>query len=453
MKRVASTLLLLACLVDANAATIVVTTTGSSDAGCTLEDAIVAANQNLAVGACAAGQAPPVVDRIAFAIPPFDGSVKTISSDDLPAITGAVLIDGLTQPGSSCSGGFPTLRVAVTGPADAFGLQVGGADVTVRGVAIYGFMDQIFAFSAGSGAQRLVLQCNVIGMFPDGTTAGANGSSASSRGVVLSNTGGNLIGTDGDGVNDAAEGNWIAGNARQITISSVIDPISGNRVSGNRIGTNAAGTGAPIGSIQHYGIWLKEGVGRATIGGDGVGASDALEANVVAYQVATTSGDGGGIVVSDSSTGVTIRGNSIFANTTLDIDLAEFNDEGHIEPNDPLDADTGPNEFQNRPTIGSVTRVGASVRIVGALDSAASADYEIELFGNARCNASGYGPGERPIASTAVHTDASGHADFDITALDPAAASVTALATDIAGNTSEFSECASVVLLRDGFEG
>ena len=59
MKRVASTLLLLACLVDANAATIVVTTTGSSDAGCTLEDAIVAANQNLAVGACAAGQAAP----------------------------------------------------------------------------------------------------------------------------------------------------------------------------------------------------------------------------------------------------------------------------------------------------------------------------------------------------------------------------------------------------------
>lgn len=222
MKRFAPMLLALGCCAEATAATIVVNTVGPWESGCTLDAAIFAANENIAVGACAAGEAAPVVDTIAFAIPPFDGSVKTISSQQLPSITGAVLIDGLTQPGASCGGGFPALRIAITGPADAFGISVSGPDVTIRGVAIYGFVDQVFASFAEPGAQRMVLQCNVIGMLPDGTTAGANGSSAFSRGVVLSITSGNLIGTDGDGVNDAAEGNWIAGSARQVEMFSVI---------------------------------------------------------------------------------------------------------------------------------------------------------------------------------------------------------------------------------------
>lgn len=69
------------------AVTYTVTTTADSGVG-SLRDAIDTVNLGLA-------------DRIEFAIPPFDGTVKTIAPlTDLPAIFNPVFIDGYSQPGS-----------------------------------------------------------------------------------------------------------------------------------------------------------------------------------------------------------------------------------------------------------------------------------------------------------------------------------------------------------------
>src|SRR5689334_10264864 len=62
--------------------------------GCTLREALIAANAS--AGA----------DVVAFAIPPFDGTVKHIApTTALPALTDAagVTIDGYTQPGSTAN--------------------------------------------------------------------------------------------------------------------------------------------------------------------------------------------------------------------------------------------------------------------------------------------------------------------------------------------------------------
>src|SRR6266540_2467096 len=86
--------------VEASASTITVNSTAettANDGACTLREAIIAANTNTASGAaageCAAGQAFPTVDTIAFNI--SGSGVHTINAaSTLPPITEAVLIDG-----------------------------------------------------------------------------------------------------------------------------------------------------------------------------------------------------------------------------------------------------------------------------------------------------------------------------------------------------------------------
>src|SRR3954447_3885995 len=86
--------LLLAPAKPALAATITVTSAGDpnpivSGDGCTLREAIQAANTNLPVNECLAGDNLPIVDRIEFAITPLDGMLKTIivAPSGLPSIT------------------------------------------------------------------------------------------------------------------------------------------------------------------------------------------------------------------------------------------------------------------------------------------------------------------------------------------------------------------------------
>ena len=108
------------------------------------------------------------------------------------------------------------------------------------------------------------IQGNFVGTNAAGTAALAN----SFHGLQIQGGTGNFIGTDGDGVDDALEGNLISGNT--IVGVFLIDAV-GNRVSGNRIGTNAAATAAlPNGS---RGVLLG-GSSNNIIGSDGNGTSD-----------------------------------------------------------------------------------------------------------------------------------------------------------------------------------
>jgi hypothetical protein len=139
-----------------------------------------------------------------------------------------------------------------------------------------------------------------------------------------------------------------------------------------------------------------------------------------------------------STTRNTIQGNSIYGNSGLGIDLSGDG----VTPNDACDADTGPNNLQNYPVITSVTN-GASTRVQGTLNSAASLTYRLEFFANANCDASGHGEGKTFLGYFDVTADNTCNASFDVTfsVATISSQAITATATDQSGNTSEFSSC------------
>ncbi len=112
-----------------------------------------------------------------------------------------------------------------------------------------------------------------------------------------------------------------------------------------------------------------------------------------------------------------------------------------MTPNDPGDVDASPNHFQNFPVLTSALVNGGSLTVQGTLNSAANTTYRVELFGQGECDPTGHGEGETLLAAFDVTTDGSGNASFS-RAVVPAPV-ITATATDPAGNTSEFSACAT----------
>ena len=69
-------------------------------------------------------------------------------------------------------------------------------------------------------------------------------------------------------------------------------------------------------------------------------------------------------------------------------------------PNDPLDADTGPNNLQNYPVLTGATQT----TVAGTLNSTPNTTFTLEFFSNTECDPSGYGEGE-----TFQADDDSGH--------------------------------------------
>src|SRR5262245_51231687 len=161
--------------------TLTVINTNDSGAG-SLRQAILDAN-------AAAG-----ADTIAFNI--GGGGVQTISPlSQLPTITGAVTIDGWTQPGFA---GSPIIELSgASAGASASGLIITAGNSTVRGLVINRFSIAGIGFFTNGGN---VVEGNYIGTNVAGTAALGNGV----QGMFVA-TSNNWIGTNGDGVNDAAE--------------------------------------------------------------------------------------------------------------------------------------------------------------------------------------------------------------------------------------------------------
>ena len=158
--------------------------------------------------------------------------------------------------------------------------------------------------------------------------------------------------------------------------------------------------------------------------------------------------------------GVTILGNSIFANGSgLGIDLSVATETANLSyapliaigtpdgvtANDAADADTGPNDLQNFPVLSEESVWNPSQVVAkGTLHSAPMREYRIEFFANSSVDSSGHGEGEQFIGSTVVTTDATGFAEFTqptgVTDLvgDGRTSFLTSTATGPSG-TSEFS--------------
>ncbi len=196
------------------------------------------------------------------------------------------------------------------------------------------------------------------------------------------------------------------------------------RINGNYIGTDP--TGSTTLSNQGHGI-LIDGGSNFIVGGLEPGAGNLIAGNVQA-----------GVQVRFGA-GNRMIGNRIFANGSLGIDLGQDGPDA----NDGGDWDEGPNTRLNAPVLyGAASSAGGMV-ITGLFNSAANQNYTVSFYANSQCDASGFGEGERYLGATSASTNESGNGSFGVT-LPVAAANgqfVTALLTDAAGNTSEFSAC------------
>ncbi len=389
-------------LPESPATTFTVNSTDDADDGacnaahCSLREAINAAN-------AIAG-----ADSIVFNIP-GSGVRKVLPTRPLPALTGQIILDGLTQPGASCTAWPPTLLIELqginAGGVFDIGLNMATHDSTVRGLVINGW--------TGGGISLLgsdnTIECSFIGTDQSGTFDVPN-----FIGVSIVHATGNLVG------GAAGAGNLVSGNASD-GIRLVGVAASNNTIAGNVIGASASG--APLGN-GGSGVMITEGSGNQ-IGGAAPG-----EGNVVAYNASA------GVMIL-AGTGNRVPGNSIRDNGGLGIDLSGDG----VTANDPLDPDVGANLLQNFPTLTSAT-VAGGVSVTGSINSTPDTELTIEVYGNSACDLSGYGEGARFVGAVTVTTAANGNGAFSATfPTTPDGFWLTATATDLAGNASEFGPC------------
>ena len=389
-----------------------------------------------------------------------------------------ILIDG--APDVKVEGCFigtdPTGEVAV-GNADvgilvdtAANATIGGATPAARNVISVNAFDGIL-IRAGSGH---VVEGNLIGTDAAGTAAlpgtqtgvevvlsasdvRIGGTTAAERNVISGNSGGgirlrdpvtssvvegNFIGTDVTGtlpVGNATYGismegpsNTIGGGAGNgnVVAASGVDGIdisaNGTIVLGNWIGTSSQLQAGPLGNAG-WGIMING--NNSVIGGFALGQGNTIRDNGTGFF--------GGIRV-QSGNGNAISGNDIWLNAGLGIDIGTIG----VDANDPLDGDSGPNNMQNFPIITSAVQVANGTEVQGVLHAAASTTYRLEFFGNPACSAhpQDFLQGSFPIGFTMVTASSvTGVATFDVV-VPGFGDSVTATATDPAGNTSEFSQ-------------
>ena len=341
------------------------------------------------------------------------------------------------------------------GRSPVAGIEVrDGASATVidRNLITRNEQAGVFLDSAGA-ANRLTN--NKIGTSREGDVAQPNGA----FGVWIKNTPGTVIG----GASFEQGGNLISGNELMgivmtgsrttdtlITGNYIGTDITGNRPLGNDEGIALGGSselgaasktvirGNVIAFNRKEGVLITLGAFDNTVGGNTPDLANRIMNN----------GRAGVAVTSDASTGNAILVNRISSNAGLGIDLGadgvSYND--HLKDND-----TGPNNLQNFPELTFAT-VGASRRMVGVLKAAPGTVHVIRFFAVAEVDSSGFGEGERYLASTAVTTNSSGVAFFDVFLPEgeAAGAHLTATATDARGNTSEFSKPTRVETDTDG---
>ena len=205
---------------------------------------------------------------------------------------------------------------------------------------------------------------------------------------------------------------------------------NGTTIQGNFIGTDVTGTAPQPNGVN--GIEISPLSPNTTVGGTGIGAG-----NVIAFNGAN------GVAIQDDSAGNLIRGNSIFSNGLLGIDLGADG----VTPNDPGDPDTGANVRQNFPVLTSAGSSAGMTTITGALNSTLDTLFTLEFFVSPACDASGFGEGQTPIGTAMVMTNAAGDAPINVTlpVTVPPGQVITATATNPTNSTSEFSQCIIVL--------
>ncbi|WP_412069142.1 Calx-beta domain-containing protein [Rubrivirga sp. IMCC43871] len=345
----------------------------------------------------------------------------------------------------------------------------------------------------GTGSTGSVIAGNYIGTDASGTAALGN----NNFGVFTLFTAGILVGTDGDGQNDAAERNVISGNlSNGVRLQDAADIT----IAGNYIGTDATGT-VELGN-QSDGIFAFANSSNLRVGTDGNDTGDADERNVISGNegsgvtiggtptapspnaivagnyigvgadgtsalgnrdegvlisgaqnarvgtrgsaidaesnlIAFNAGQGVLVGVSGGQDGdASILGNRIFSNGGLGIDLEGGTEDGSgVTENDADDSDSGPNDLQNYPVITAATPTETGGAVDVSLTSA-QGSYLIEIFASDAADASGFGEGARFVGARLLTVAADGGTAVGSIAtegLDPGDI-VTATATPTSGS-------------------
>lgn len=408
----------------------------------------------------------------------FSGGVATISpTSPLQAIADPVILDAQTQPGWS---GVPIVQLSGSlAGAGARGLDLEAGGSTVRGFTINGFAGNSNSagvwIGAGNGS---TIQGNYIGTDAAGSASAANyqgiyvatssntigGSTSTQRNVISGNTWrgilvdngggaagsnvirGNYVGTNAAGSaplansigiylsqspnnivggTGAGEGNVTSGNTNY-GIYLVYPGASGNLVQGNTVGLNAARSGTVPNGSSGVEICCIAPNGAT---GNTIGGTTAAAANVI-------SGNGGRGVLVRGGAGNAIRGNSIYGNGGIGIDLGADN----VTLNDGAKPAGQPNVQMDFPVFTAAVLSGTTLTVAGYVGNAPGQS----LFGAARVeifksdsDPSGYGEGQTYLG--VLTADGSGNFSGPLTVSGLVLGDrITATATDGSGNTSEF---------------
>lgn len=304
------------------------------------------------------------------------------------------------------------------------------------------------------GANNNVVQGNYLGTDASGTIALLGGKYA--NGVAL------MYGASSNIIGGAAPGtrNIIAGNQASGVYIDGNNTVA-NRVQGNFVGTMPNGQRALPNGV---GIYMSGGTHDNIIGGTATGAGNTISGNrqdgisIIPNDPNSTNNNqvqgnvvsrnrGSGVRIIGHNTGNSIRHNSIFGNGGLGINLQPDGEpDNTVTPNDPGDADTGPNNLQNFPVLTSVTDTSGSTVISGTLNSTPNSSFDVDYYGNNTADPSGYGEGEIYLGTTRISTNSSGVSTFSISSSRSGIRQFfTATATNAhTGDTSEFSQAAQV---------
>lgn len=289
-----------------------------------------------------------------------------------------------------------------------------------------------FAGSNNVNHGNNVIQGNYVGTEVTGTVALPN-----NGGIGVTGRG-NLIGGTAPGARNIISGN-LGGGVSMGGFDSFLY--------GNYIGVDVTGT-QPLGDAHPSpNLFFPQYFNGVTITGLGnqIGGVLPGEANIIANN------SGAGVMVMNSApntSGNSVRGNSIYGNGSLGIDLARFVSGGRgINGNDAGDADIGANDRQNHPLIASAASGPGGTTVTGTLNSTPLSTFTLDFYANPVPDPSGRGEGHTYLGSATVATDVNGDVTFNVTVagVAPVGHRVSATATNAAGSTSEFSANTTLV--------
>ncbi|MBL7950886.1 MAG: HYR domain-containing protein, partial [Flavobacteriales bacterium] len=371
----ALSLALVAICGSSQAANFTVTSTNDAGAG-SLRTAIISAN-----GTAGA-------DTIRFNI--AGAGVRTITlASALPTITGQVLIDGYTQPGASVNtigpGSNAVLRIELNGNNTvATGFTINTFHCYIRGLVINRFTTNSINIAAGADNARI--QGNFIGTNATGTAASGTG-----NGIVVYGSNSQIGGWGGD------ERNQISGCTASPAIRLSGATCTGTQIRVNNVGLSSDGT-TVIGGVQ-VGLRAENGSTQNMVG----------ETGCCYNQIAGCTNQG--IVVDDAATRLDIKGNYIWGNGGLGIDLGN----NGVTTNDLNDGDSGPNNLINFPVlVNAMSDLEGRVYVDFTYNGTPSTWIRFDFYANANPDAT-HGEGQLWIGTRYFETSPSGSDLFHAT--------------------------------------